>query len=104
MTLKKQIISSEEIDTSWDISYKTPSEEILYLKEQQQQGPFFGKMSSACLALCHDQLSTAASIDPLPDLPADFHIITPIVAMEHFQWLSSLCHPDIVEPGGIVWG
>ena len=58
--IKKQIISSEEIDTSWDISYKTPSEEILYLKEQQQQGPFFGKMSSACLALCHDQLSTAA--------------------------------------------
>ena len=101
---KKQIISSEEIDTSWDISYKTPSEEILYLKEQQQQGPFFGKMSSACLALCHDQLSTAAPIDPLPDLPADFHIITTFVAMEQFQWLSSLCHPDIVEPGGIVWG
>ena len=37
---QKQIISSEEIDTNWDISYKTSSEEVLYLKEQQQQGPF----------------------------------------------------------------
>ena len=38
--IQKQIISSEEVDTNWDLSYKTSSEEVLYLKEQQQQAPF----------------------------------------------------------------
>ena len=52
--IQKQIISSEEIDTNWDISYKTSSEEVLYFKEQEQQGPFFWKIE--------DQLSVSVPL------------------------------------------